>query len=87
MLTLKGILLGTAIFVMVFVLYVIVSVWRFQSYFHSTFPAEHREVGVDLVTLYHNMGFPLWLLLSYAACLIIGCTIVALCHSKGVPVP
>lgn len=83
--TLKGILLGTAMFVIIFVFYQIVSMWRLQSHFNSMAPTG-GTVGIDLVTLYHNMGFPLWLLLSYAACLIIGCAIV-FWPSKGVPLP
>ena len=46
-------------------------------------PAGHGDVGIDVVTLYHNIGFPLWLLLSYAVCLIIGCAIVVFWPSKG----
>ena len=50
-------------------------------------PAGHGDVGIDVVTLYHNIGFPLWLLLSYAVCLIIGCAIVVFWPSKGVSLP
>ena len=83
---LKGILLGSAIFVIFFVFYIIVTAWRLQSH-SNLISTPGQGVGADLVALYHNLGFPLWLLLSYAACLIIGCAIVAFWASKGVPLP
>jgi hypothetical protein len=85
--TLKGILLGSAIYVVVFVFFVIVTAWRLQSHFNSISSPMQGEMGMDLVTMYHNMGFPLWLLLCYPACLIIGYTIVARWPYRGVPVP
>ncbi len=73
----RGILLGTAMFAVVVALYLIVSVWRLISMFKTMAPPGKGEVGIDLVTLFHNIGFPLWLLLSFPVCLIIGCSIVA----------
>ena len=87
MATVKGILLGAAIFVGVVVLDLFAVMRRLQSHFNSVPSPSQREVGWDLVTLYHNMGFPLWLLLCFPVCLIIGCLIVARRHSRGVPVP
>ena len=84
--TLKGILLGTAMYVFVFVCYQFVSMWRLQSYFNSLRPSGEGEIGIDVVTLYHNMGFPIWLALAFPACLIIGCVLVARRSSRRVPV-
>ena len=81
----KGILLGTGMFVIVLAFYLIVSVWRLTSLAESMSPTGQGEVGWDLVALFHNIGFPLWLLLSFPACLVIGCSIVALWPSSPRP--
>ena len=74
---LKAVLLGTGLFVLVFVCYGLVVARRLLSHFNAISPQGQGTVGVDLITLYHNMGFPLWLLLSYAVCLIVGWFIAA----------
>jgi hypothetical protein len=54
MVTLR-ILLGAAMFASVFVFYLIVTMWRLQSRFNSISRPQRGAVGIDLVTLYHNM--------------------------------
>jgi len=81
----KGILVGTVMFAVILAFYLTVSVWQFVSMAKSMSPAGQGEVGIDLVTLSHNVGFPLWLLLSFPACLIVGCSLVALWPSSPRP--
>ena len=84
---LEGLLLGTAIFVIGFALYLVAHIWRMVA-FSPTPSAGQGQIGWDVVTLIrrtflHSPGF----YAAFIGCLLIGCAIVGFWLSREVPFP
>lgn len=82
---LKGILLGTAMFVTGFVLYLVAFMWRKASDYPKP-TAGQGETGFEVFTLVQHVFLhsPLFYA-AFVGALLIGCSIVAFWPLRGVP--